>query len=184
MKMSRFLPLAGLTLAALAGTSWAAAPDSGATLSDLVDVQKYSRAIHIMAMLMVGFGFLMVFVKRYGRSAVTATYLLVSLAIPLYFLKDKQGLFGGPSVDIDSLILAEFAAASLLICAGAVLGRLKMETIPPPGTALHPLLFLLRMDPAPWRAGTDPGRPRCRYRRLDCDSCLRRPVPAWPPCSR
>ncbi len=74
----------------------------------------------------MGFGFLMVFVKKYGRSAITATYLLVSVAIPLYFLKDSLGFLGGVDSDIDRLILAEFGAASLLICAGAVLGRLKM----------------------------------------------------------
>jgi ammonium transporter Rh len=103
-----------------------AAENSGTTLAALTDVQKYNRAIHIMAMLLVGFGFLMVFVKKYGRSALTATYLLVSVSIPLYFL--KESLFSTVnSVDvIDKLILAEFAAASLLICAGAVLGRLKM----------------------------------------------------------
>ena len=95
-------------------------------LDHLVDVQKYNRAIHIMAMLLVGFGFLMVFVKKYGRSAVTATYLLVSVAIPLYILKDSLGILGSAGSEIDSLILAEFAAASLLICAGAPLGRLKM----------------------------------------------------------
>jgi ammonium transporter Rh len=92
----------------------------------IVDVQKYVRAIHIMAMLIVGFGFLMVFVKKYGRSAVTATYLLVSVSIPLYFLKDSLGIMGGVELDIDRLILAEFSAAGLLICAGAVLGRLKL----------------------------------------------------------
>jgi ammonium transporter Rh len=95
-------------------------------LEHIVDVQKYNRAIHIMAMLLAGFGFLMVFVKRYGRSAITATYLLVSVAIPLYILKDSLGILGGAGSEIDSLILAEFAAASLLICAGAPLGRLKM----------------------------------------------------------
>ena len=113
-------------LAVSASTGLAAGGGVAEAISDLTDVQKYNRAIHIMAMLMVGFGFLMVFVKRYGRSAVTATYLLVSLAIPLYFLMDKRALLGGPNADIDSLILAEFAAASLLICGGAVLGRLKM----------------------------------------------------------
>jgi len=92
----------------------------------IVDVQKYSRAIHIMAMLLLGFGFLMVFVKKYGRSAATATYLLVSVAIPLYMLKDGMGILGGNNSIIDKLIMAEFAAASLLIAAGAVLGRLKM----------------------------------------------------------
>ncbi len=96
------------------------------SIESVTDVQKYNRAIHVMAMLLVGFGFLMVFVKRYGRSAVTATYLLVSAALPLYLLKDRWGVLGEPSSVIDGLILAEFAAASLLICAGAVLGRLKM----------------------------------------------------------
>jgi len=96
-------------------------------LAELTDVQKYNRAIHIMAMLLVGFGFLMVFVKRYGRSAITATYLLVSVAIPLYFLKDSFFNTSSTESVIDKLILAEFAAASLLICAGAVLGRLKMN---------------------------------------------------------
>ncbi len=95
-------------------------------LSSIIEVQKYSRAIHIMAMLLMGFGFLMVFVKKYGRSAITATYLLVSIAIPLYFIKDSFGIMGAAESDIDRLILAEFGAASLLICAGAVLGRVKL----------------------------------------------------------
>ncbi len=95
-------------------------------LSAIVEVQEYVRAIHIMAMLLMGFGFLMVFVRKYGRSALTATYLLVSVAIPLYFLKDSLGILGGVDSDIERLILSEFAAAGLLISAGAVLGRLKM----------------------------------------------------------
>jgi ammonium transporter Rh len=103
-----------------------AAETAGTTLASLSDVQKYERAIHIMAMLLVGFGFLMVFVKKYGRSALTATYLLVSVSIPLYFLKESFYGIGSSEGLIDKLILAEFAAASLLICAGAVLGRLKM----------------------------------------------------------
>jgi len=96
------------------------------SLDSVVDVQKYNRAIHIMAMLLVGFGFLMVFVKKYGRSALTATFLLVSAAIPFYICINSSGLFGVAKAGIDRLILAEFAAASLLICAGAALGRLKM----------------------------------------------------------
>jgi ammonium transporter Rh len=100
----------------------------GTLLTDVVDVQMYNRSIHIMVMLLVGFGFLMVFVKKYGLSAVTATYLLVSTAIPLYMLVKSWGIFGEPGhVNIEKLILAEFATASLLICAGAVLGRLKMS---------------------------------------------------------
>ncbi|MEI7750586.1 MAG: ammonium transporter [Candidatus Omnitrophota bacterium] len=95
-------------------------------LNPVEDVQKCDRALHIMAMLLVGFGFLMVFVKKYGRSALTATFLLVSVAIPLYICLNSSGLFGGVKPGVEGLILAEFAAAGLLICAGAVLGRLKM----------------------------------------------------------
>jgi ammonium transporter Rh len=116
------------TLLLTAGGAAYAAEMPGTSLAALTDVQKYERAIHIMAMLLVGFGFLMVFVKKYGRSALTATYLLVSVALPLYFLKGSFYSIGGASEGlIDKLILAEFAAASLLICAGAVLGRLKMH---------------------------------------------------------
>lgn len=115
-----------LTILTLTTCGAAVAADiPGTTLAALSEVQKYERAIHIMAMLLVGFGFLMVFVKKYGRSALTATYLLVSVALPLYFLKESY--HSSTTAVIDKLILAEFAAASLLICAGAVLGRLKMH---------------------------------------------------------
>ena len=125
-KCFKWLFLLSILLLTGYGTCFAADIPPG-SLTALTDVQKYNRAIHIMAMLLVGFGFLMVFVKKYGRSALTATYLLVSVAIPLYFLKDSFLTLGGAEVLIDRLILAEFAAASLLICAGAVLGRFKMH---------------------------------------------------------
>jgi len=99
---------------------------NAAEIDHIIDVQKYNRAIHIMAMLLVGFGFLMVFIRKYGRSAITATYLLVSIAIPMYIFKDRLNILGGSGSEINALILAEFAAASLLIAAGAALGRLKM----------------------------------------------------------
>lgn len=95
-------------------------------ISSILEIQQYNRAIHIMAMLLIGFGFLMVFVKKYGRSALTATFLLVSISIPLYFLIHSTGIIGESRGEIEELILAEFGAASLLIAAGAVLGRLKM----------------------------------------------------------
>lgn len=95
---------------------------------EVENVQKYGRALDVMGMLLIGFGFLMVFVRKYGRSALTATFLVVSVAIPLYLAIDAGGILGDKVVvEVDRLILAEFAAASLLICSGAVLGRLKMH---------------------------------------------------------
>lgn len=94
-------------------------------ISSILEVQQYNRAIHIMAMLLLGFGFLMVFVKKYGRSALTATFLLVSVSLPLYLAVKGMGIFEGKG-EIEQFILAEFGAASLLIAAGALLGRIKM----------------------------------------------------------
>lgn len=94
-------------------------------ISSILEVEQYGRAIHIMAMLLIGFGFLMVFVKKYGRSAITATFLLVSISIPLYLAFRGFGIFETKG-EMEQLILAEFGAASLLIAAGAVLGRIRM----------------------------------------------------------
>jgi len=89
MRTLRCLLLAAFALLATAGASIAAEITACSEMSSIVEVQKYARAIHIMAMLLMGFGFLMVFVKKYGRSAITATYLLVSAAIPLYLKTTK-----------------------------------------------------------------------------------------------
>jgi len=126
MLRTKLFPLMSMLLLSLTALAHGSETATEVCLIDVANVQKYFRAIHIMAMLLVGFGFLMVFVKKYGRSAVTATYLLVAVSIPLYFLKDSLGIMGGVELDIDRLILAEFSAAGLLICAGAVLGRLKL----------------------------------------------------------
>lgn len=99
----------------------------GQSSEQIVNDQHYNKAIHIMAMLLVGFGFLMVFVKNYGRSALTATFLLVSISLPIYILVKSRGWLGEVENEVDRLIMAEFGAASLLIAAGAVLGRLKMH---------------------------------------------------------
>jgi len=123
-RLTKFLALTALLLGS---TATAFAQEIQKTnISTIFEIQQYNRAIHIMAMLLIGFGFLMVFIKKYGRSALTATFLLVSISIPLYFLIHTSGIFGHAKGEIEELILAEFGAASLLIAAGAVLGRLKM----------------------------------------------------------
>lgn len=105
------------------------AEESANGLGTIYDSLKYEKSISILAMLLVGFGFLMVFVRKHGFSSITATFLVVSVALPLYMLI-KSFLGEGMEtslVSIDSFILAEFAAASLLIAIGAPLGKLKMD---------------------------------------------------------
>jgi ammonium transporter Rh len=101
------------------------------TMGDSVvrQVEQYNFSIHILAMLLVGFGFLMVFVRKYGYSATTGTYLVVAVGIPLYLLLRSTGIVSAEIVKADSikaLLLAEFACASVLIAMGAVLGRLRL----------------------------------------------------------
>ena len=101
----------------------------GATQT-IFDSISYARSIHILAMLLVGFGFLMVFLRGHEFTSLTATFLAVSIAVPVYLLV-KSFLPGEFEVmNISGFLFAEFAAASLLICMGAVLGRLKMEQSP------------------------------------------------------
>lgn len=99
-----------------------------APLSEARVVAQYNYIIHILAMLLIGFGFLMVFVRRYGFGAVTGTYLVVAVALPLYILLRANGIFGhhlDPHT-LDAILFAELAAATCLIAMGAVLGRLRV----------------------------------------------------------
>lgn len=107
-----------------AGSLFAQSQESN-TIHSILEVQQYERAIHIMAMLLIGFGFLMVFVRKYGRSALTATFMLVSVALPIYMVIKSFGMFEQKG-EIEQFIFAEFGAASLLIAAGAILGRIKI----------------------------------------------------------
>lgn len=88
----------------------------------------YEKAIHILVMLLMGFGFLMVFVKKYGYTSITATYLLVALSLPLYMLIRPYLWDTNTDIaiaNISMLLFAEFAAASLLIAIGGPLGRIN-----------------------------------------------------------
>ncbi len=128
MKKSFSLILPGaIWLSLLSFSSWVSA-ETAPTLSEARVVAQYNYIIHILAMLLVGFGFLMVFVRRYGFGAVTGTYLVVAIGLPLYILFRANGIFGhqlSPHT-LDALLYAELSVATALIAMGAVLGRLRV----------------------------------------------------------
>ena len=108
-------------------------------------VQQYNFSIGILAMLLVGFGFLMVFVKNYGFSALTGTYLLVAAALPVYLGLRSTGILSAEAIQansIESFLFAEFAAAAALIAMGAVLGRLKVYQYGILGALLVPFYMI------------------------------------------
>lgn len=124
----RLTLLAAASLFFLCFSSLVAAAESAAEVSEARTVSQYNYIIHILAMLLVGFGFLMVFVRRYGFGALTGTYLVVAVSLPLYILLRANGIFGHALEPhtLDSLLFAELAAATGLIAMGAVLGRLRV----------------------------------------------------------
>jgi len=88
----------------------------------------YQKSIDVLVMLLIGFGFLMVFVRKYGYTSITTTYLMVALSLPVYMLV-RPYLWGSAAdltvTNISMLLFAEFAAASLLIAIGGPLGRVN-----------------------------------------------------------
>jgi ammonium transporter Rh len=122
--------LAAAMLLILASTPVLAAEAAGqAAGGALRQVEQYNFSIHILAMLLVGFGFLMVFVRNYGYSATTGTYLVVGAGLPLYLFLRSTGCLSAEAIAPDSikaLLLAEFACAAALIAMGAILGRVRL----------------------------------------------------------
>ena len=126
-KSSNLTMLQAIGLFALSFSSGVSA-ETAAVLSEARVVAQYNYIIHILAMLLIGFGFLMVFVRRYGFGAVTGTYLVVAVGLPLYILLRANGIFGhqlSPHT-LDALLFAELSVATALIAMGAVLGRWRV----------------------------------------------------------
>ena len=116
-------------LCLLSSVAWAGEDGLAPVVNGLQQVAQYNFAIHILAMLLVGFGFLMVFVRKYGYGATTGTYLVVAVGLPLYVLLRASGILCGEPIapsTIKALLYAEFSVASALIAMGAVLGRLRV----------------------------------------------------------
>jgi ammonium transporter Rh len=84
--------------------------------------EKYIIFRDIMVMLLLGFGYLMTFLEKYGLGAVGLTMLLTALNMECNLIVEGL-LSGSTSISMDSIIDAEFSAAALLISFGALIGR-------------------------------------------------------------
>src|SRR5512147_966815 len=104
------------SLLLLCSSGWVGAEEPAGAISEARLVAQYNYSIHILAMLVVGFGFLMVFVRRYGFGATTGTYLVVATGLPLYMLLRANGVVGHSiqAHSVETLMLAEFSVATAL----------------------------------------------------------------------
>lgn len=99
---------------------------------DDYSVKEYIAFRDIMAMLLLGFGYLMTFLKNYGLGAVGFTMMLSILSMETnilieYLLRVVKGEEGSDSsfplpISMVTLIDAEFSAATLMISFGALIG--------------------------------------------------------------
>lgn len=96
------------------------------------DAAEYVIFRDIMVMLLLGFGYLMTFLGRYGLGAVGFTMMLTAVAVPLNIMVEHYvRVLSGNADDGDSplqigmstIIDGEFFAATILISFGAVIGR-------------------------------------------------------------
>lgn len=93
----------------------------------ILSANRSSISIEILAFLLIGFGFLMAFIRKYGYTSAISTYLIVSVSIPFYFCIRTlcYSDYALSAVDIKTLILAEFATLAVIIAIGAPLGRIN-----------------------------------------------------------
>lgn len=92
---------------------------------------EYAIFRDIMVMLLLGFGYLMTFLRKDGLGAVGFTMLLTALAIQLdvlvellcRYIDDKDNVEFLVPIRLATLVDGEFAAATLLISFGAIIGR-------------------------------------------------------------
>jgi len=92
----------------------------------------YSMFMDVHVMIFIGFGFLMTFLRKYGHSSVGLNFLLAAFSIQWYVLCGgffEQAFGDAPwhfiHVNLHSLLLADFAAAVILITFGALLGKVS-----------------------------------------------------------
>ena len=92
------------------------------SLDEFTDV-KYVIFRDIMVMLLLGFGYLMTFLEKYGLGAVGFTMLLTALNMECNLIIENYIGEKVYEISLDSIINAEFSAAALLISFGALIGR-------------------------------------------------------------
>jgi len=97
---------------------------------EVLTVYPMFQDVHVM--IFVGFGFLMTFLNKYGFSAVSFNFVLSAmtiqwsmLAIAFWANVHDGGAWKRVQLDITYLVKGDFAAASVMITFGALLGKVS-----------------------------------------------------------
>ena len=91
--------------------------------------QLYNYYIGVMMMMFVGFGYLMAFLRSYGLGAVGLTMLATCVGIEVFLVIDVLLTGGALTINITTLLEANFAVAAFLISFGALIGKISPKQI-------------------------------------------------------
>jgi len=103
-------------------------------------MDHYARFQDVHVMIFVGFGFLMTFLRKYGFSAVSLNMLVAAFSIQWYIIAggfihklckpwDDKALESKIEINLELLVLSDFAAAAVLITMGGLLGKVSHQQL-------------------------------------------------------
>lgn len=84
----------------------------------------YPAFMDVHSMMFVGFGFLMTFLKRYGYSSISYNFIIAAFVLEWAVL--VRAFIFGMKLNVESILVADFCAAAVLISFGAVLGKTSL----------------------------------------------------------
>ena len=89
------------------------------------DAAAYEMYVGIALMMLVGFGYLMTFLKNFGLGAVGLTFIITVLSVQINILLAAylSPNSGSPTIDSTSLMDGNFGAAVILISYGCMIGK-------------------------------------------------------------
>ena len=112
---------------------WIFMKDSLVAPNDALASQRYPAFQDVNVMMLIGFGFLMTFIRTYAWSAISYTFLINAYVFQIYLLLHPfwefvmHGGWGGAhtvvSIDINTMILCSYSVGSVLISFGGIIGR-------------------------------------------------------------
>jgi len=94
----------------------------------LINSQEYNMYVGVALMMLVGFGYLMTFLRFYGLGAVGLTMIISCLGAELALLIEPlimHGLQTPVQITIMALMRANFAVAAILISFGGLIGKVS-----------------------------------------------------------
>jgi ammonium transporter Rh len=115
-----------------------------------LDYSRYPAFQDVNVMMLMGFGFLMTFIRSYAWSAIAWTFLINAFVAQLYILFEPfwyRVLYHGfhefiITIDIFFLIKCSYSVASVLVSFGGLIGRVGPKDIVIIGT-IHMIGYTL-----------------------------------------